>query len=151
MRTRLRIAVALLAGWLGPLAGEGGGTLTAQQPLRSVAEAARRAVDRGDLPALFLRADRVQLELPEVHPSSAVGVGQAIAALRGAFARSGDHRVTVAQFREVGEGRGYVELEREVQGGSGRGRAGGGRQRQRILLGYRWDGDGWRLVEVRVY
>lgn len=108
----------------------------AQQPLSAVAESARSALARGRVSALFQGADRVQLQLPDAQPSSAVAAGQAIAALRGALARGDGDRVTVARYREVGEGLGYVELRRDVVG------QGGEPQRQRILLGYRRSGGG---------
>jgi len=119
--------------------------LPAQARLASVAEAAREAVARGDLAALFHNADRVQLQLPDAQPSGAVGPVQAIAALRGLLGRGDRDRVAVTRFREVGEGRGYVELRRDLVA------PGREARRQRILLGYRREGGGWTLIEVRVY
>ena len=126
-----------------------------QQPLSMVAEAAREALQRGDVDALLLvpggrdvRAPtgaRIQLQLPNAEPSMAVGPEQAGASLRGLLRRGEAHQVRVQGFREVGGGRGYVELVREYRvPGSGE------RREQRILLGYRRMGGAWNLAEVRV-
>lgn len=117
----------------------------AQQPFSAVAQQARQAVARGDFDGLVRSSPGVQLRLPGLEPSSALGPAQAAAALRGAFRRGETAEVTVESFREVGPGRGYVELRREF-------RASGSPERrvQRILLSYRLVDGRWKVVEARV-
>lgn len=119
-----------------------------QSSLAREAERARAALARGDMGALLSTARAIQLQLPSGEPSGAVSPAQAAAVLRPLLGRGAPLRVTVGRFREVGEGRGYVELYREVLDEEAPG-AGGGR-RQQVLLGYRRDGGGWILVEIRV-
>lgn len=116
-----------------------------QQPFAEVAREARQAVARGDFDRLLRTSPGVQLRLPGVEPSTALGPAQAAAALRGAFRRGETAEVTVESFREVGPGRGYVELRREF-------RASGSPERrvQRILLSYRLVDGAWKVVEARV-
>lgn len=140
-----RLSLALIVGLgvvaLGPARG------AAQQPsLARVAERARAALARGDVGALLADAGAVQLQLPSGEPSGAVSPAQAAAVLRPLLARGSAPRVTVGRFREVGEGRGYVELYREV----GPEEVAGAGRRQQVLLGYRRGGGGWILVEIRV-
>lgn len=115
-----------------------------QEPLASVAKAAREAVIRGDFGTLVPTPAGVQLRLPGVEPSGSLPRAQANATLRDAFRRTETSEVTIEDFREVGGGRAFVELRREykVQGSPSR-------KSQRILLSYRKNGVEWELVEVR--
>jgi predicted component of type VI protein secretion system len=115
-----------------------------QEPLASVAKAAREAVIRGDFGTLVPTPAGVQLRLPGVEPSGSLPRAQANATLRDAFRRTETSEVTIEDFREVGGGRAFVELRREykVQGSPSR-------KSQRILLSYRKNGAEWELVEVR--
>jgi predicted component of type VI protein secretion system len=115
-----------------------------QEPLASVARAAREAVIRGDFGTLVPTPAGVQLRLPGIEPSGSLPRAQANATLRDAFRRTETSEVTIEDFREVGGGRAFVELRREykVQGSSSR-------KSQRILLSYRKNGAEWELVEVR--
>jgi hypothetical protein len=119
--------------------------LPAQQSLAAVAQSARAAVARGDLDALVRSSPGLQLQLPGVDPSAAVGPAQAVATLRGLLRRGQTAGVTLEGHREVGRDRGYVELRREFHVVGSR-----DRQVQRILLGYRRVDGVWRLVEVVV-
>lgn len=118
--------------------------LAGQEPLAEVAKAAREAVLRGDFGSLVPSRAGVQLRLPGVEPSGSLGRAQYNATMRDVFRRTETSDVTIADFREVGGGRAFVELKREyrVQGSSGR-------KSQRILLSYRKNGAEWELVEVR--
>ena len=116
-----------------------------QEPLASVAKAAREAVMRGDFASLVPpNPAGVQLRLPGVEPSGNLGRAQANATLRDVFRRTETSEVTIEDFREVGGGRAFVELRREyrIQGSQSR-------KTQRILLSYRKNGAEWELVEVR--
>jgi predicted component of type VI protein secretion system len=115
-----------------------------QEPLASVAKAAREAVIRGDFGNLVPTPAGVQLRLPGIEPSGSLPRAQANATLRDVFRRTETSEVTIEDFREVGGGRAFVELRREykVQGSSSR-------KSQRILLSYRKNGAEWELVEVR--
>jgi hypothetical protein len=96
-----------------------------------------------DLETLVRSSSSLQLRVPGVDPSTPLGRAQAAATLRGFLRRDGDAEVTLASCREVGPGRGYVELSRELRGP-------GSRRVQQILLGYRLEDGMWRLVEVVV-
>jgi len=133
-----RLLLLLLFAVTGPAASAG------QEPLASVAKAAREAVIRGDFGSLVPTPAGVQLRLPGVEPSGSLPRAQANATLRDAFRRAETSEVTIEDFREVGGGRAFVELRREykVQGSPSR-------KSQRILLSYRKNGAEWELVEVR--
>ena len=133
-----RLALLLLFLVASPAASAG------QEPLASVAKAAREAVMRGDFASLVPTQAGVQLRLPGVEPSGNLGRAQANATLRDVFRRTETSEVTIEDFREVGGGRAFVELRREyrIQGSTSR-------KTQRILLSYRKNGAEWELVEVR--
>jgi hypothetical protein len=116
----------------------------AQQSLAEVAKTAREAVLREDLGSLVSTNRGVQLRLPGVDPSAAMGRAQARATIRELFRKSETTDVFIEDFREVGGGRAFVELTREykIQGSPGR-------YTQRILMSYRQSPEGWQLVEVR--
>lgn len=118
----------------------------AQGPdLGAAAEQARQAWFGHNPAALVADSPRLLIQLPGAEPSVALGPDQA-AALLADFLSSGQEVETVVRAaREVGPGRGYVELQRRY-------RVAGTQniQTQALLLGYRRDERGWVLVEFRV-
>jgi len=120
------------------------GAAAQSQSLAEVAREAREAVLRGDLAPLVSGSRGLQVRLPGMEPSGALGPAQANATIRDLFRRGETSDVTIEEFREIGEGRAFVELRREFRVPGNR-----GRQVQRILLSYRLRGSGWQLVEIR--
>jgi len=89
--------------------------LAGQESLAEVAKAARDAVLRGDFGSLVPSPAGVQLRLPGVEPSGSMGRAQYNATMRDAFRRTETSDVTIEDFREVGGGRAFVELQREYR------------------------------------
>jgi hypothetical protein len=134
-----RILIAMLLVGL-PSAGR------AQGPdLDAAAEQARQAWFGHNPAALVADSPRLVIQLPGAEPSVALGPDQA-AALLGDFLAAGQEVETLVRAaREVGPGRGYVELQRKYRvAGTQNVRT------QAILLGYRRGEGGWVLVEFRV-
>ncbi len=129
----------LLAGMASPAPGQDPPDLT------RAAEAARRAWNSQNPAGLLGRASRVLLQLPGADPSAPVERPQAIAVLRDFFEGSSEVATSVKAAREVGQGRGFVELERRYR--SGRSES---VQVESVLLSYRLSGQDWILAEVRV-
>ena len=125
------------------------GTLAGQSPgveLRAAGDEARAAWLAGDFPELVAGVTRLQLRLPGLDPSAAVGPAQAVALLRSYVRGTIELEVTVKGARDVGPDRGFVELLRRYRLE--------GTQEERtetILLGYRRSPTTrvWRLVELR--
>jgi hypothetical protein len=113
--------------------------------LDRAAERARRAWFDHDVAALVSDSPRLVIQLPGAEPSVALGPNQA-AALLSNFLDSGQEVETLVRAaRQVGPGRGYVELQRKYRVA--------GTQNTRVqvlLLGYRRIEGGWTLVEFRV-
>ncbi|MEP6571150.1 MAG: hypothetical protein ABJD11_00590 [Gemmatimonadota bacterium] len=131
-----------LAAWLFSLAVP----LEAQFPsLPAAAEAARSALSSQNVEALVASSPRILLQLPGADPSAPVGQAQASALLRAYFRRSEEVALEVRAAREVGDGRGYVELRRRF-------RVSGTQEMrdQTVFLGYTKQSSGWVLVEVRI-
>jgi hypothetical protein len=121
-------------------------SVTAQEKsLAAAAERARDAWAAHDAAALVAQSPRLLIRLPGAEPSVALGPEQAAALLSDFLAPGQEVEVTVRAAREVGAGRGYVELQRKY-------RVAGTQniRRQVLLLGYRRRQAGWTLVEVRV-
>ena len=134
-----RILIAVLLIGL-PAAGQ------AQDPeLGAAAEQARQAWFGHNPAALVADSPRLLIQLPGAEPSVALGPDQAAALLADFLASGQEVETLVRAAREVGPGRGYVELQRKY-------RVAGTQniRTQALLLGYRRDQRGWVLVEFRV-
>jgi hypothetical protein len=134
-RFLMAVAVALLpaTGW------------AQQSGLDRAAEGARWAWLDHDPVALIAASPRLLIQLPGADPSVALGPAQAAALLADFLAPAQEVEVVVRAAREVEPGRGYVELQRRY-------RVTGTQdvRSQVLLLGYRLDPSGWKLVEFRV-
>jgi hypothetical protein len=118
----------------------------AQGPdLRAAAEQAREAWFGHNPAALVADSPRLLIQLPGAEPSVALGPDQAAALLADFLASGQEVETVVRAAREVGPGRGYVELQRKYRvAGTQNVRT------QALLLGYRLGRRGWVLVEFRV-
>ena len=113
--------------------------------LAAAAERARRAWLRHDPVKLVAESPRLMIQLPGAEPSVALGPSQAAALLGDFLASAQEVETIVRAAREVGPGRGYVELQRRYRvAGTQNVRA------QVLLLGYRLERGQWNLVEFRV-
>lgn len=113
--------------------------------LDAAAERARQACFAHNAAALVAQSPNLVVQLPGAEPSVALAPDQA-AALLGDFLASGEEVETLVRAaREVGPGRGYVELQRRYRiAGTQNVRV------QAILLSYRLRRGTWTLVEFRV-
>lgn len=120
-------------------------TAIAQQGLEQAANRARRAWLSHDSPALVSNSPRVLIQLPGADPSVALGPAQAAALLANFLEPAQEVELVVRAAREVEPGHGYVELQRRY-------RVLGTQdiRNQVLLLSYRLERGGWRLVELRV-
>lgn len=113
--------------------------------LELAAERARLAWFTHDAAALVAKSPRLLIQLPGADPSVALGPAQATALLADFLGPAQEVETLVRATREVGPGRGYVELQRHYRiAGTQNVRV------QSLLLGYRLDQTGWTLVELRV-
>ena len=113
--------------------------------LGAAAERARRAWSSHNPAALVADSPRLLIQLPGADPAVALGPAQAAALLADFLAPAQEVETRVLAAREVGPGRGYVELQRRYRVvGTQDVRA------QVLLLGYRLDSGSWSLVEFRV-
>ena len=120
-------------------------TLAQGSDLDAAAERARRAWSSHNPAALVADSPRLLIQLPGAEPAVALGPAQAAALLADFLAPAQEVETVVLAAREVGPGRGYVELQRRYRVvGTQEVRA------QVLLLGYRLDSGGWSLVEFRV-
>ncbi|HEY9015844.1 MAG TPA: hypothetical protein VIM84_12370 [Gemmatimonadales bacterium] len=134
---RILMAVGLITA---PIVGRAQAT-----DLTQAAERARQACMAHDAAALVAQSPRVQVQLPGAEPSAALGPDQAAALLNDFFASGQEVETQVQAAREVGPGRGYVELQRKYRiAGTQDVRV------QVLLLSYRKQQGRWNLVEVRV-
>jgi hypothetical protein len=119
---------------------------TAQERnLAAAAERAREAWAAHDASALVAESPRLVIQLPGAEPSVALGPEQAAALLADFLAPGKEVEIKVRAAREVGGGRGYVELQRKYRlAGTQNIRS------QVLLLGYRLRQGRWTLVEFRV-
>ena len=113
--------------------------------LDAAAERAREACFAHNAAALVAQSPSLVVQLPGAEPSAALAPDQA-AALLSDFLGSGQEVETLVRAaREVGPGRGYVELQRKYRvAGTQNVRV------QMLLLSYRREGGAWTLVEFRV-
>ena len=113
--------------------------------LDAAAERARQACFAHNATALVAQSPNLVVQLPGAEPSVALAPDQA-AALLGDFLASGEEVETLVRAaRQVGPGRGYVELQRRYRiAGTQNVRV------QAILLSYRLHQGAWTLVEFRV-
>jgi hypothetical protein len=113
--------------------------------LQQAAERARQAWFAHDPAALVADSPRLLIQLPGADPSAALGPAQAAALLADFLSPAQEVETLVRAAREVGPGRGYVELQRHYRvAGTQNVRV------QALLLGYRLGRTGWDLVELRV-
>jgi hypothetical protein len=134
-----RILIALLLTGP-PAAGQAQG-----QDLRTAAEQARQAWFGHNPAALVANSPRLLIQLPGAEPSVELGPDQAAALLADFLAAGQEVETLVRAARQLGSGRGYVELQRRYRiAGTQNVRT------QALLLGYRRGEQGWVLVEVRV-
>jgi len=113
--------------------------------LDQAAERARQAWSNHNPAALVAQSPRLLVQLPGADPAVALGPAQATALLTDFLTPAQEVETRVLAAREVGPGRGYVELQRRYRVA--------GTQNIRVqvlLLGYRLDSGGWNLVEFRV-
>jgi hypothetical protein len=113
--------------------------------LDEAAERARQAWLAHDAPGFIAASPRLLIQLPGADPAVALGPDQAAALLTDFLASAQEVEMVVRAAREVGPGRGYVELQRRYRVA--------GTQNVRVqvlLLGYRLGEGGWSLVEFRV-
>jgi hypothetical protein len=113
--------------------------------LANLADGAARAVGAQNGPGLVAGAPQIVIQLPGVEPSGPVARPQAAALLKGFFQGTAEEGTRVRSAREVSAGRGLVELVRRY-----RTRGTQTVREQAILLGYRLEDGGWRLVELRI-
>jgi hypothetical protein len=115
------------------------------QSLDAAAQAARRAWEVHDMATLVAGAARTLIQLPGADPSGPVGRDQAAALLRDYIRGTQEVETVVRTAREVGPGRGFVELIRRY-------RVVGTQQvrSQSLLLGYVRGNGPWVLAEVRI-
>jgi hypothetical protein len=134
-----RILIAVLLTSL-PVAGR------AQGPdLGAAAAQARQALFGHNPAALVADSPRLLIQLPGAEPSVALAPDQAAALLADFLASGQEVETLVRAARQVGSGRGYVELQRKYRvAGTQNVRT------QALLLGYRRGESGWVLVEFRV-
>lgn len=117
----------------------------AQEGLEHAASRARRAWLSHNPVALVANSPRLLIQLPGAHPSVALGPAQAVALLADFLESAQEVEVVVRAAREVEPGRGYVKLQRRYRvTGTQDTRS------QVLLLSYRLERGGWRLVELRV-
>ena len=113
--------------------------------LGAAAEQARQAWFGHNPAALVADSPRLLIQLPGAEPSVALAPDQAAALLTDFLASGQEVETVVRAAREVGPGRGYVELQRRYRvAGTQNVRT------QALLLGYRRGQRGWVLVEFRV-
>jgi hypothetical protein len=113
--------------------------------LDEVAEQARQACFGHDAAALVAGSPSLVVQLPGAEPSVPLARGQATALLRDFLASGEEVETRVRAAREVGRGRGYVELQRKYRvAGTQNVRV------QMLLLSYRRTRGAWTLVEFRV-
>jgi hypothetical protein len=130
------LSLAALLGAAAPLAGQ------------ATLEEAARAVQRGwlahDANAIVGHGPRVVLQIPGVDPSAAVSRAQAVALLARYLQPAEERGMEIVAIREVETGRGVVELERRyaVRGTDDA-------RRETVFLGFRREGAGWVLAELR--
>lgn len=113
--------------------------------LDQAAEGARGAWLAHNPAALIATSPRLLIQLPGADPSAPLGPAQAAVLLADFLAPAQEVELLVRAAREVEPGRGYVELMRRY-------RVSGTQdvRTQVLLLGYRLDSGGWKLVELRV-
>jgi hypothetical protein len=127
------------------LAGVPAPSVAQSSDLETAAERARLAWLTHDAAALVAKSPRLLIQLPGADPSVALGPAQAAALLADFLAPAQEVETLVRAAREVGPGRGYVELQRHYRvTGTQNVRV------QALLLGYQLDQTGWSLVELRV-
>lgn len=118
--------------------------LAGQATLSAAADRAKQAWTAHDPEALVGKSSNIVLQIPGADPSSALGRSQAIELLRRYMRPAEERGLDIATIREVEAGKGFVELARRyVVAGTSEVR------RETLFLGYRFQFDEWRLVELR--
>ena len=120
------------------------GRLPAQATLSAAADRAKQAWSAHDPEALVGKSSNIVLQIPGADPSSPLGRAQAIELLRRYLRPAEERGLDIATIREVEAGKGFVELTRRyVVAGTSEVR------RETLFLGYRFQFEEWRLVELR--
>src|SRR2546430_17576944 len=117
--------------------------LGAQGSLAQAAEAARVAWLAHDPQSLVGQSASVVLQIPGADPSSPLGRAQAVELLRRHLRTANERSLAVTSLREVGPGKGFVELDRRY-GGPGTADERGGQG----FFGVRPGGDRWGVGGV---
>lgn len=118
--------------------------LAAQATLSAAADRAKEAWSAHDPEGLVGKSSNIVLQIPGADPSSPLGRAQAIELLRRYMRPAEERDLDIATIREVEPGKGFVELTRRyVVAGTSEVR------RETLFLGYRFQFNEWRLVELR--
>ena len=118
--------------------------LGAQATLSAAADRAKLAWAAHDPVALVGKSSNIVLQIPGADPSSPLGRAQAIELLRRYLRPAEERGLDITTVREVERGKGFVELKRRyVIAGTSELR------RETLFLGYRFQSNEWRLVELR--
>lgn len=121
------------------------GRLEAQDSLRDEARVVIRAWTSHDAMGVLAGSDSVLLNLPGAQPAAPVAREQATALIRDYLAGTREESLVLQAVRSTGRDRGFAELSRRFRPG-----AGSASRTETVLLGFRRDGAGWRLDELRV-
>ena len=119
--------------------------LAAQDPLIRSAERIASAWQRHDFAAILTAGSDVTVVLPGAARSAPLAPAQAVEVLRAFTDGARDEEIRVSLVRTVGEGRAYVELDRQFAP-----RGTPDRDRHTIYLELRRTDGGFRVVEIRV-
>ena len=118
--------------------------LGAQATLSAAADHAKLAWAAHDPESLVGKSSNIVLQIPGADPSSPLGRAQAIELLRRYLRPAEERGLDITTVREVERGKGFVELKRRyVIAGTSELR------RETLFLGYRFQSNEWRLVELR--
>jgi hypothetical protein len=118
--------------------------LGAQATLSAAADRAKLAWAAHDPESLVGKSSNIVLQIPGADPSSPLGRAQAIELLRRYLRPAEERGLDITTVREVEPGKGFVELKRRyVIAGTSELR------RETLFLGYRFQSNEWRLVELR--
>ena len=121
------------------------GRLEAQDILRDEAQVVITAWTTHDAVGVLAGADSILLNLPGAHPAAPIGYKQATALIRDYLAGTSEETLALQAVRSTGRDRGFAELARRF-----RPTEGSASRTETVLLGFRREGGGWRLDELRV-
>jgi hypothetical protein len=121
------------------------GRLQAQELLREEAQVVLGAWTTHDAAGILAGADSILLNLPGAQPAAPIGRQQATALIRGYLGGTSEEALTLQAVRSTGRDRGFAELARRFRPAEG-----SASRTETILLGFRLEGEQWRLDELRV-